>query len=149
MLINSKVNYNYFTENKLRVFLCDPCSKAAREDKRIQRTTTLKVSIPARTKPHLSVRLPQSPLSLFSPSEHSHWHLEESQVVGTAWLALQQSQHWPASHPVLLNPYFWSLGFATMKKGFKTMQCTRAYTPRKPDLKETRAPQCSSQHCLS
>ena len=23
-----------------------------------------------------------------------------------------------------------------------------AYTPRKPDLKETRAPQCSSQHCL-
>ena len=23
------------------------------------------------------------------------------------------------------------------------------YTPRKPDLKETRAPQCSSQHCLS
>ena len=24
-----------------------------------------------------------------------------------------------------------------------------AYTPRKPDLKETRAPQCSSQHCLS
>ena len=25
----------------------------------------------------------------------------------------------------------------------------RAYTPRKPDLKETRAPQCSSQHCLS
>ena len=24
-----------------------------------------------------------------------------------------------------------------------------AYTPRKPDLKETHAPQCSSQHCLS
>ena len=24
-----------------------------------------------------------------------------------------------------------------------------AYTPRKPDLKETCAPQCSSQHCLS
>ena len=24
-----------------------------------------------------------------------------------------------------------------------------AYTPRKPDLKETRVPQCSSQHCLS
>ena len=24
-----------------------------------------------------------------------------------------------------------------------------AYTVRKPDLKETRAPQCSSQHCLS
>ena len=24
-----------------------------------------------------------------------------------------------------------------------------AYTPRKPDLKETRAPQCSLQHCLS
>ena len=24
-----------------------------------------------------------------------------------------------------------------------------AYTPRKPDLKETRAPQCSSPHCLS
>ena len=24
-----------------------------------------------------------------------------------------------------------------------------AYTPRIPDLKETRAPQCSSQHCLS
>ena len=24
-----------------------------------------------------------------------------------------------------------------------------AYTPRKPDLKETRAPQYSSQHCLS
>ena len=24
-----------------------------------------------------------------------------------------------------------------------------AHTPRKPDLKETRAPQCSSQHCLS
>ena len=24
-----------------------------------------------------------------------------------------------------------------------------ACTPRKPDLKETRAPQCSSQHCLS
>ena len=23
-----------------------------------------------------------------------------------------------------------------------------AYTPRKPDLKETHAPQCSSQHCL-
>ena len=23
-----------------------------------------------------------------------------------------------------------------------------AYTPRKPDLKETRVPQCSSQHCL-
>ena len=23
-----------------------------------------------------------------------------------------------------------------------------AYIPRKPDLKETRAPQCSSQHCL-
>lgn len=34
MLINSKVNYNYFTENKRRVFLCDPCSKAAREDKK-------------------------------------------------------------------------------------------------------------------
>ena len=25
---------------------------------------------------------------------------------------------------------------------------TIPYTPRKPDLKETRAPQCSSQHCL-
>ena len=24
-----------------------------------------------------------------------------------------------------------------------------AYTPRKPDLKETRAPQCSSQHCFA
>ena len=24
-----------------------------------------------------------------------------------------------------------------------------AYTPRKPDLTETHAPQCSSQHCLS
>ena len=24
-----------------------------------------------------------------------------------------------------------------------------AYTPRKPDLKETHAPLCSSQHCLS
>ena len=23
-----------------------------------------------------------------------------------------------------------------------------AYTPRKPELKETRVPQCSSQHCL-
>ena len=31
-----------------------------------------------------------------------------------------------------------------------TQQCHFwAYTPRKPDLKETRAPQCSSQHCLS
>ena len=28
---------------------------------------------------------------------------------------------------------------------FKTL---RAYTPRKPELKETHVPQCSSQHCL-
>ena len=31
----------------------------------------------------------------------------------------------------------------------KTIIKKRVSPPRKPDLKETRAPQCSSQHCLS
>ena len=36
-----------------------------------------------------------------------------------------------------------------LKKNHMTQQSHFwAYTPRKPDLKESRAPQCSSQHCL-
>ena len=39
----------------------------------------------------------------------------------------------------------------TIKKAEHMIQQSHswAYTPRKPDLKETCAPQCSSQHCLS
>ena len=41
------------------------------------------------------------------------------------------------------------LNFKIYKKlKFKIMEYW-AYTPKKPDLKETHAPQCSSQHCLS
>ena len=34
-----------------------------------------------------------------------------------------------------------------LKTGNRTALCW-AYTPRKPELKETRVPQCSLQHCL-
>ena len=53
------------------------------------------------------------------------------------------------SIPVL---YLWWAECLFLYLGFKVndqQSHFREYTPRKPDLEETRAPQCSSQHCLS
>ena len=52
----------------------------------------------------------------------------------------------------LVQP-LWGTVWRFLKKLEKNFHMTQqshcwAYTPRKPELKETRVPQCSSQHCL-
>ncbi|MFX8633133.1 hypothetical protein ABTM26_19290, partial [Acinetobacter baumannii] len=50
---------------------------------------------------------------------------------------------------LLYGPTFTSIHDYWKKNCLMTQQSHRwAYTPRKPELKETRVPQCSSQHCL-
>ena len=49
-------------------------------------------------------------------------------------------------------PKYWSFSFSIIPSkeipGTTQQSHCWAYTPRKPELKETRVPQCSSQHCL-
>ena len=66
-------------------------------------------------------------------------------------------QHHSSKAPILQRSAFFTvqLSHPYMTTG-KTIALTLmtqqshywAYTPRKPELKETRVPQCSSQHCL-
>ena len=55
--------------------------------------------------------------------------------------------------PCLFNLYaeyiMRNTGLEEAQAGIRIAGDTSGHTPRKPDLKETRAPQCSSQHCLS